>query len=264
MHPEFPTSSFVDWPEWPLLKGGRWRTIHIPIRYGFFRHPRVGPVLIDTGYTPRVTEGRRSLDLRLYSAGLRPRLVPGGQLDSFLGQRGYRRGDIKAVILTHFHADHIAGCRDLPNAHFYASGLAYEWFNRCSHLRRILHGVFLDLLPPDFSERLLPFENATLVNGPHGLGRCHDLFDDGSVIIVPLPGHAVGHVGVAFPSSDPALLYAADTEWLRAAIPPGRSGIAAKLVGCDRRASLASRARTLAFEQAGGRVILCHDPELLS
>lgn len=264
MEPEFPTSSYVVSPEWPLVKGGRWRKVKIPIRYGFFQHPRFGPVLIDTGYTNRVTQGPRSLDLRLYSAGLRPRLVPEGQLQPFLRARGLSREDITVVILTHFHADHIAACRDLPNARFYASGSAFDWFNRCSHLRRILHGVFLDLLPPDFEARFTAFEQTPTVEGPNGLGTCQDVLYDCSVLIAPLPGHAVGHAGVVFAGSEPPLLYAADTEWLRGALPPGRSGIAARLVGHDRQASQASRDRVLAFERAGGRVILCHDPEPLA
>lgn len=264
MEPEFPTSSFVGAPEWPLIRGGRWRRIQLPIRYGFFRHPEFGPVLIDTGYTDRVTAGTRTLDLRLYSAGLSPRLVEEGQLEAFLVTRGLAREDISTVILTHFHADHISACRDLPNARFYAGGSAYDELRRSSHFKRIIHGVFLDLLPPDFAQRLTPFEDLPQTEGPLGLGPCGDLFGDGAVLIVPLPGHAIGHAGVVFPGLEPPLLYAVDTEWLRPALAPGRSGIAARLVSHDPEAGARSRARVLDFANAGGRVILCHDPEPLS
>jgi glyoxylase-like metal-dependent hydrolase (beta-lactamase superfamily II) len=260
---EFPNSAFVGTYEWPLIKGGQWRKVQIPIRYGFFRHPRIGPVLIDTGYSERVTSGTRSLDLRLYCAGLRPRLVEGGQLGAFLGGHGLSMEDVRAVILTHFHADHISAARDLVNAQFFACGRAYEELKRFSKSKRILHGVFLDLLPEDFAQRLSAFEESPKVDGPFGLGPCFDLFKDGSVLIVPLPGHAIGHVGVAFPRAATPLLYAADAEWLRGALDAGRSGVAAGLVGHDREASKASNAKALAFEQAGGRVLLCHDPEVL-
>jgi len=259
---EFPNSAFVGTYEWPLIKGGQWRKVQIPIRYGFFRHPRIGPVLIDTGYSDRVTSGTRSLDLRLYCAGLRPQLIEGGQLGAFLREQGLRVEDISAVILTHFHADHISAARELVNAQFYACGQAYAELERSSHLKRILHGVFLDLLPDDFAERLTAFEESPTADGPYGLGPCFDLFEDGSVLIVPLPGHAIGHVGVAFPGAETPLLYAADAEWLRGALDPGRSGLAAGLIGHDREASKASNAKALAFEQAGGRVVLCHDPEV--
>lgn len=264
MEPEFAISSYVGAPERPLVKGGKWRKIQIPIRYGFFRHPQIGPVLIDTGYTDRVTTGTRSLDLRLYASGLRPRLVEKGQLEFFLRARGLRREDIRCVILTHFHADHISACRDLPNARFYASGSAYEQLRQSRQLKRMLHGVFLSLLPPDFAERLTPFEDLPQQEGPLGLGACRDVSGDGTVLIVPLPGHAIGHVGVAFPSLEPPLLYAVDVEWLRPALAPGRSGVAARLIGDDLEASERSRALVRAFAQRGGRVVLCHDPEPLS
>lgn len=264
MEVDFPISAFVGTFEWPLIKGGRWRKIQIPIRYGFFRHPRIGPVLIDTGYSDRVTSGTRSLELRLYSTGLRPQLIEGGQLNAFLRGQGLSVGDVRAVILTHFHADHISAARDLVNAQFFACGEAYEELKRFSHLKRILHGVFLDLLPDDFGERLTAFEDAPTIDGPLGLGPCFDLFKDGSVLIVPLPGHAIGHVGVAFPGADTPLLYAADAEWLRGALAAGRSGVAAALVGHDRDAGEASGLKALAFEQAGGRVVLCHDPEVVA
>lgn len=245
------------------MKGGRWRKIQVPIRYGFIHHPRVGPVLIDTGYTDRVTTGTRNLDLRLYSAGLRPRLVEDGQLHNFLRARGLTVDDVRTVIVTHFHADHISAARDLPYARFFASGEAYEELRRYSHLRRMLNGVFLDLLPDDFVKRQTSYEDTPTVVGPLGLGPCFDPFDDGSVLIVPLPGHAIGHVGVVFPGAEPPLLYAADTEWVRGALAAGRSGLAATMVSHDREAGQASGAKVLTFEQAGGRVVLCHDPELL-
>lgn len=261
MEPEFPISAYVRAPEWPLIRGGRWRQVRIPVRYGFFVHPRAGPVLIDTGYTTKVTTGKRGLDLLLYAAILRPRLVEDAQLEPFLRARGFAPKDIRAVILTHYHADHISAARDLANARFYASGSAYRQLKKWSHWKRIWHGVFLELLPIDFEERLTALENAPAIEGPLGLGACRDLFGDHSVLIVPLPGHAVGHVGVAFPNLDAPLLYAADVEWIREALNPGRSGLAARLVSHDPEAGKTSSARAFAFEQAGGRLTLCHDPE---
>ena len=261
LEPEFPISAYVGAPEWPLIQGGRWRQVRIPVRYGFFVHPRAGPVLIDTGYTTKVTTGKRGLDLWLYAAVLRPQLVDNAQLEPFLRARGFALEDVRAVILTHFHADHISAARDLPNARFYASGSAYRQLRQWSHWKRIRHGVFMGLLPPDFEARLTDFENAPIIDDPLGLGASRDLFEDGSVLIVPLPGHAIGHVGVAFPNLEPPLLYAADVEWIRGALSPGRSGLAARLVSHDLKAGKASSARARAFEQAGGRLVLCHDPE---
>lgn len=261
MRPEFPSSAVVSAAEWLLLRKGRRRRLSVPVRYGFFVHPVVGLTLIDTGYTPRVTEGRRGVFLRLYAALLRLTLSPSGQLDAFLEARGLSRSDVAAVIVTHFHADHVAGLRALPAARFLASRAAVSQLEQSSDLALVRHGIFRELLPDDFAGRLTLFDDCPRVEAPLGLGLAYDLFGDGSVLALPLPGHARGHSGVLFARLDPPLLYAADAQWLRSALAPNRSGPASLIVFDDRVAGEKTAARILRFEANGGKVVLCHDPE---
>ena len=89
-----------------------------------------------------------------------------------------------------------------------------------------------------------------------GLGEGGDLFGDGSVLIIDLPGHAPGHVGLCFRKADPPLLYATDVQWMRAAaVDPGRATLAMRLVATEPAAVRASTAKVARFAAAGIRVV---------
>jgi len=53
----FANSAWVCAAERLILRGGNWTTVRLRVRYGLILHPRAGPVLVDTGYTPHVTQG---------------------------------------------------------------------------------------------------------------------------------------------------------------------------------------------------------------
>ncbi|MEO1656635.1 MAG: MBL fold metallo-hydrolase [Pseudomonadota bacterium] len=246
----FPNSAWVTAPERLMLRGGSMQRVDVPIRYARFTHPVRGRCLIDTGYTHRVTSGPRSTPLRLYARFLRPRLT----------EHALGNGDkADTVVLTHLHADHVSGLRDLDGACVYGHAESTRRLLSQGSLNQRRHGLFAELLPPDFAERLKPFEDAANIETP--LGEGGDLFGDGSVVVVPLPGHMDGHHGVLLQTADGPLLYAADAQWLRAAVLGDRlpTGPAAWITH-DREAAQATAARLAAYERKGGRVVYCHDP----
>ncbi|MDQ6436275.1 MBL fold metallo-hydrolase [Mesorhizobium sp. LHD-90] len=261
--PVFVTSATVRALEKLVLRGGRWKRIDIPIRYGFWEHPRLGPTLIDTGYTPRATEGAdRGLALKLYSALLRPRLAEPLLPRAWLRSRSVDADAVRHIVVTHFHADHIAGLRDLPKARFIASGSAFDALSSMSRRSQVDNAFFPELLPEDFCKRLIPIEELPTVALPFGLGTGFDPFGDGSCLGVPLPGHALGHFGLLWPHLETPLLYAVDTQWLLRAIVEDRLPRGpARLIYSDRRAAQESAEKVRRFASAGGRVVLCHDPD---
>ena len=254
MRPRFLNSAFVRTLERLVLSGGGWRTIDLPVRYGLFDHPRVGRCMIDTGYTQRVVSGKRSLPLRIYASVLRPRL----QSEALAHDQ-----PIASILLTHLHADHVAALLDHPQARIYANGAGIDHFLNASALSQIRHGVFRELLPDDLAARVARFEDCPVAEAPLGLGEAHDVFGDGAVLAVPLPGHMRGHTGFVWPKLDPPLLYAADAQWLRRAVMEDRApGPPARWIMDDRDQDLATRQRIASFARAGGEVVYCHDPEL--
>lgn len=260
MRPVFANSATVRAPERLVLKGGGFALQDFQVRYGILHPPGMGLVLVDTGYSPRVTTGPRSLSLRLYNAVLRPKLLDEGAPAAVLATMGATLADVKAIILTHFHADHVAALDQFPQARIITSGRLYAQIRRRSVAQNLRHGIFPELLPADLGERLVDLEGMVWRDAPLGLGTGRDIFGDGRVLAIDLPGHAEGHIGLCFPELSTPLLYAVDVQWVASALTPGFApGLPASLVSTDPRAAIESTARVDAFRKRGGEVLLCHD-----
>ncbi|MBB6486797.1 MBL fold metallo-hydrolase [Rhizobium lusitanum] len=260
--PLFINSAVIRAPERLVLRGGRWTFIDIAVRYGLWGRPQLGAVLIDTGYTKRITEGReRSLAMKLYNAVLRPRLIEEASPIATLRSHGIGPEDVTYIVVTHFHADHIAALCDFPRARFLADGAAYARLSAMTYRQQLHNGFFPDLLPADFRNRLISVDSRPSVALPYDLGDGYDLFADGSCLAVPLPGHALGHFGLLWPNMSPALLYATDTQWLLRAVNEERAPSGpARLIYSDRDAAARSMEKVRRFAAQGGRVMLCHEP----
>ncbi len=250
----FPNSAIVRVPERLVLRGGRWTPVDLAVRYGRFVHARDGVCLIDTGYCTRVTRGARSLPLTVYASIIRPRLTSDALPDA--GR------DVRTILLTHLHADHVSALKDYPDARLVGDKGALDHFLSAGAARRTRHGVFRELLPDDLGARLTPLESLPSTTAPLGLGSARDVFGDGEVLAVALPGHMRGHTGYLFAKQSPPLLYAGDADWLSQAIRESRSpGVPARWILDDPAAAAETAARLNAFSAAGGRIVLCHEPE---
>jgi glyoxylase-like metal-dependent hydrolase (beta-lactamase superfamily II) len=77
-------------------------------------------------------------------------------------------------------------------------------------------------MPADFEERVTlvdGFEDAPLP----ALGGTHDLFGDGSLRLMNLPGHARGQIGLLAGADRGQILFAADGAWLTESIRTARA-----------------------------------------
>jgi glyoxylase-like metal-dependent hydrolase (beta-lactamase superfamily II) len=195
-----------------LLRGGARRTIACHSIAALLRHPRHGWLLWDTGYAPRMLEATRRWPFSLYRRAtplhIRPELAVVAQLERF----GLQPADIKTIIVSHFHADHIAGLHDFPAARFVATRAAFDDTRQRQGWNALRRAFIPALLPADFADRadLLPaFDGPALP----GLGATHDLLHDGSLLLVALPGHARGQIGLLAQTERGPVLFAADGCW---------------------------------------------------
>ncbi len=270
--PFFFSTSTLPVPERLVLKGGSRHRVPLQVRVGYFHHPLLGHTLIDTGYSARLARKETGGDwlLAAYCRLLNPTTLSPDPLGDGLARLGIGKRDIETVILTHFHADHISGLANLPACRILSSEKAWKDCHSTGRLKNAMHGVFPSLLPMDFEDRLRLFEQMPAPDGiateaPHNLGPALDITGDGSVLIVDLPGHLGGHVGVCFPLLPRPLLYATDAQWMLDAILQDRvPGFPASLVAHNSEAAAESIRRIRSFAEAGGEVMLCHEPRSYS
>lgn len=257
----FTNTALVHVPERLVLRGGSWRRkLALKVRVGILERPD-GVVLIDAGYGVEALDAPgRSLALQTYGWALRPTLLPQGAPDAALARLGYSPKDVTAVIVTHFHADHVSTLARFPRARLIAHRPTFERIVDRSPFANLHRGIFPELLPADMGARLTDVTAMRQIAAPLGLGPAGDVFGDGSVLAVDLAGHAEGHFGLCLPDLPRPLLYAVDAQWLRVALPDRIPGFPARLVAEDPTALVQSANRIAGFARAGGEVLLCHDP----
>lgn len=263
VEPRFFTSSILPVREWLLLRRGSFKKLPLRVRVGYFHHPHLGHTLIDTGYCNADTlrNQKQGPLLAAYRLLIQPDTLSEDPLSAGLKLLDLRKQDIHTVILTHFHADHIGGLRDLPDAQILCSRKAWTTYRSNTATKNAMSGVFGGLMPDDIERRLRFFEDFRSVTAPNALESGRDIGTDGSIIAIDLPGHLDGHVGLCFPGLAIPLLYATDTQWLIKAITEDRlPGFPASLVCHDRSAMLSSVAKVRTFFEQGGEIMLCHDP----
>lgn len=196
-------------------RGGRLATVEFPSLCGLLRHPERGWMLYDTGYSSHFLAATGQLPERLYRSLLPVRLPAEECLLAQLQQHGVAADDIGTVIISHFHGDHVAGLRDFPLARFLAMRADCQALMalRGKRWRATVSGLLPTLLPDDFQARLTFADDRPVCALPgwlapfeHGL----DLFGDGSLLGVPLPGHSPGQLGLYIPNANgrPVLLVA--------------------------------------------------------
>lgn len=146
------------------------RPVTIPVLSFLIDHPK-GLVVVDTGVDIDTA------DDPLFEAD------PAQRIDRQMRSLGYEPGDVRYVVLTHLHFDHM-GCLDLfPQARFVCrrSELRSAWW-------------------PDSYERGYSFEallkarDLTYLQPPDN--DTFDVFEDGSIVCFDTRGHTEGHQSV--------------------------------------------------------------------
>lgn len=209
-------------------RGGRWTTIEFPALCGLIHHPECGWLLYDTGYAGHFFAATDTWPERLYRTALPVGLPEEEILKTQLAAYGLTPADISIVIVSHYHGDHIAGLRDFPNARFIALSADTERFTALAgkRWRATLGGHLPNLLPDDYLNRVIAADACPKRNLPDWLTPFvtgFDLFGDGSLLGVPLPGHSHGQLGLFIPDAEgrPAFLVA-DACWSMPALREGR------------------------------------------
>lgn len=211
-------------PECTTLRGGRWASIDFPMYAAVL--DRAGELtVVDPGYAPRFLPATEPFPDRLYRWTTPATCPPEAALVAQLGGEG-RREAVRRVVVTHFHADHVAGLLDFPDAEIVCSRAAWNDLERRRGFPAVRRGYLRALVPDALRSRVRFVEDLPRRKPAGGLGELEtgwDLFGDGSLLLTPLPGHSAGQIGAAFTGEDgrPRLL-AADAAWSALALQADR------------------------------------------
>jgi len=170
-----------------------------PALAGLIIHPSEGAILFDTGYDPAFFTATEPMPERLYRWATPVQLKEGHSAADQLKRYGLTPDDVRHIVISHFHGDHIAGLHAFPDARLYCSRAGAEQLRHGTRFSRVRQGLLATLAPAELNERALFFED--LPSAPLG-GELRpfetgaDLLGDGNLLAVPLPGHCVGHWGL--------------------------------------------------------------------
>lgn len=185
-------------PECIVMRGGAWRNVEFPAVAVLLHHPTRGPWLFDTGYSHRFHEVTRTFPERLY-AWTTPFQLPQEEcLLTQLAARGILPTDIKGILLSHLHADHCSGVADFAQAEIWLSRMAWDKHLTHNRFTQVRQGFLKDLFPPSVQSRFHWLESLSSkeVKGLGDYVQGWDLWGDDLAKVIPLPGHAYGHVGL--------------------------------------------------------------------
>jgi glyoxylase-like metal-dependent hydrolase (beta-lactamase superfamily II) len=211
--------------EYVSVRGGRWRAVTFPSLVAVLRHPTLGVVLYDAGYSPQFFTATARLPYALYRWTTPVQIAPEDTAAAQLAASGIDPSEISLIIVSHFHADHVAGLGDFPRARFLHLKAALDGPRRArSALGRVRCGFLPGLMPEGFDARTEHVEDRppTAVPAMGDLAQGFDLLGDGSVVGLDLPGHVSGHLGLLIEHTQgPPLLLVGDAVWNRRAFTHG-------------------------------------------
>ena len=215
------SAGYCTHPECVTIKGWRWRNQKYPALCALITHPEHGYMLFDTGYSHRFFDATRKWPMWLYQKITPVHIQDAQALIRQLQQKGIRPEEIKTIFLSHFHADHIAGIQDFPGAAIICSKKGYKSVEHTQGFGALRKGFASALLPEDFESRVVWIEHKQTIpldNSMQPFIEGKDIFGDGSLIAIELPGHARGQYGLLFKNQNQQPVFlVADSCWSSAA-----------------------------------------------
>ena len=180
--------------------------VKLPINVYVIQHVQ-GLVLFDAGADPRVAtdpEYWPTPTTKLFMRNIFEwEINPEDNLANQLELAGYAAADVSKVVISHMHADHVGGIHEVPQADLFVARDAWEHMKGRNPHREMVLRRDIAVLGAKWNE--IVFESTddpTLAP----FTESFDLMGDGSMIVLPTPGHMPGAVSMLIRRGDDAPL----------------------------------------------------------
>lgn len=170
-----------------LLFTQRWSE-WMPIYCWLIEHPD-GLILVDVGETAQIYEEGYLPKGGLYHKAVQTQIEAQEELPQQLAKIGFQPSDIQTVILTHMHGDHIGGLKHFEPATIYVAQTEYELANS---KKGPDNGYFSKNWPTWLQPQLITYKDGPEEN----FSTSQQITNDGKIVVVPTPGHSIGHQSV--------------------------------------------------------------------
>jgi glyoxylase-like metal-dependent hydrolase (beta-lactamase superfamily II) len=217
----------------------------LPVMAAAIDHHSAGLILFDSGFGVSMDEADGSVGL-LYRWALRPESPP---VAESLVRAGLDPARVSWVVVSHLDPDHSGGLAGLPGAGVILDVAAWE---SLSERARWWHRLARGGLPGDLAGRVRLIDTS---RGPV------DLFGDGSIRAIALPGHAAGQIGLQVATSGGSRLMLSADAVLRIGDLEHGLGFPYTRIAKDRGAAQVTRKMLQALARDGMVVVPSHCPD---
>lgn len=197
---------------WWVLTSRSW--IKVPINACVLEH-RDGLVLFDTGMDPAIASDpdyiSSAIGRFLLRKIFRLHIGPEDALSKKLQALGFSAADVRKAVISHLHFDHIGGIAEIPQADLLVSKDEWRQLSGPHPERDWVLREHTEL--PGAKWRQIEF---TPANDPlfAPFGGCYDVMGDGSMTLLPTPGHTPGSMSMLVRSKGlPPILLVGDLTY---------------------------------------------------
>ncbi len=178
---------------WALLSRS-W--VKLPVNYFLIEH-RNGLILFDTGADPGITSDGNYISSLIGRFFLRRvfrfHITEEHRLDRLVSAVGFNAADISRAVISHLHFDHVGGIEQIPQAALIISSDEWAQLSTPHPEREWILREHIEI--PGARWQPIHFQHT---DDPlfRRFGSTYDVTGDGSLILLPTPGHTPGSLSM--------------------------------------------------------------------